>query len=674
MGNLPRPAAWLAALTAVLLAVVGPAHGLTQTNAALNPQPVQGLNVEGASKPTSLVIDNSGNLGAVEAGNPPTQAWTTAPIVATVYTQPKVAKAEMVGGNIDFTVVDVDITTGTIYRYTGTATISGNTLTVLTGLPITPISYPGVPTAITTLTDFHPLEVGGNAYIAVTGTDAALNPVVEIWTAPTTSVITVIPPNPTVPVTMAGTISGVKLTKIDATHLLLAILGTNAYAVLDITNPSSPSLTVVRTLAPPAGFTNVVIDDADGPYIVAHDSANPASAVVFKIAADGSVTDSLTFSVTAGNQPATISMYYGGSPMYLLVTDTSGECYLVKDGSLSVVPLLRTLSVGATPIFATKQFVFVGSGGMAYNVYWVLPTIRTHRQMIPIPPGWMGMAPNVVVLEVPEVSGEDNIGIDEEVPEFYGFQLKTPTVPAQVTYSSGQIVAQATGGVSSDMVSEVYPTAYGIVLNINPAWPNAIPALVIDIANTDCYLAVVVHNVTIDLSAETISVTPESPTYKIVGAITVKASWEDLFGMAHQKTLDLTGRLSATNPDGTPVGGITYDPVTGLVTIIGAKEPKVLVKIDLSDYLEGLRTVALGTDVPPVTSLEQRVANLEHAVSTLSAQIGPMSSEIANIKSDISNINAEIQEIKNAMKKGVPVSPVVVLAGLLAALAVLRRR
>ncbi|AAM01855.1 hypothetical protein [Methanopyrus kandleri] len=104
MGNLPRPAAWLAALTAVLLAVVGPAHGLTQTNAALNPQPVQGLNVEGASKPTSLVIDNSGNLGAVEAGNPPTQAWTTAPIVATVYTQPKVAKAEMVGGNIDFTV------------------------------------------------------------------------------------------------------------------------------------------------------------------------------------------------------------------------------------------------------------------------------------------------------------------------------------------------------------------------------------------------------------------------------------------------------------------------------------------------------------------------------------------------------------------------------------------
>lgn len=76
----------------------------------------------------------------------------------------------MVGGNIDFTVVDVDITTGTIYRYTGTATISGNTLTVLTSLPITPISYPGVPTAITTLTDFHPLEVGGNAYIAVTGT------------------------------------------------------------------------------------------------------------------------------------------------------------------------------------------------------------------------------------------------------------------------------------------------------------------------------------------------------------------------------------------------------------------------------------------------------------------------------------------------------------------------
>ncbi|WP_456482754.1 hypothetical protein [Methanopyrus sp.] len=460
----------MAALAAVLLATLGPAHGLTQTNAALTYFPVQGLNVESSSKPTSLVVDSSGTLGAVEAGNPPTQAWTTAPVVATVYTQPKVAKAKMVGGNIDFTVVDIDATTGTI-----------------------------------------------------TGTDGSGNPVVEIWTAPTTSVITVIPPTPAAPVAMAGTIGGVKLTKIDDTHLLLAILGTNTYAVLDITNPSSPSLTAVRTLAPPAGFSNVVIDDADDPYVLAHDSGSTSSAVVFKIAADGSVADSLTFGVTSGSQPATISMYYGGSPMYLLVTNTSGECYLVKDGSLGVVPLLKTLSVGGTPIFATKQFVFVGTPPAAYTVYWVLPTIRTHRQMIPTPPGWMGMAPSGVVLEVPEVSGTDSIGIDEEVPEFYGFQLKTPTVPAQVTYSSGQIVAQATGGVSSDMVSEVYPTAYGIVLNTNAVWPNAISALVIDIANTDCYLAVVVHNVTIDISAETVSVAQESPTYKIVGAITVRS-------------------------------------------------------------------------------------------------------------------------------------------------------
>ncbi len=113
--------------------------------------------------------------------------------------------------------------------------------------------------------------------------------------------------------------------------------------------------------------------------------------------------------------------------------------------------------------------------------------------------------------------------------------------------------------------------------------------------------------------------------------------------MAHQKTLDLTGRLSATNPDGTPVT-ITYDPTTGLVTVTGAKEPKVLVKINLNDYMEGLRTVALGADVPPVTSLEQRVTNLENAVSTLSGQMSSLNSEITSIKSDIGSIKAEIQE------------------------------